>query len=203
MKAEHSVKDRILPAHLPKDRIRVSEAKAFHEDQLLRLSDGQRLQQQRVEQAEDRRIRADANRQRKRGHGSEAFALKQHSEAKTKVLKERIDKSDSTHIAMSLLQQSDVSELAARGPSRLCLTHSLAEISLGEQAQVSLDLVVELSIRSAISEQSPKSGRQFTQIMDHLYSWPSSFNSRPIAPAIRSQFPVSCASCFGPLFVIE
>jgi hypothetical protein len=59
-------------------------------------------------------------------------------------LKERIDKSDSTHIAMGLLQQSDVSELATRGPSRLCLTHSLADISLGEQAQMRLDLVVKL-----------------------------------------------------------
>jgi hypothetical protein len=45
--------------------------------------------------------------------------------------------------------------------------------------------------------------RQFTQIMDHLYSWPSSFNRRPITPAIRSRFSVSRASCFRPLFVIE
>jgi hypothetical protein len=71
---------------------------------------------------------------------------------------------------MSLLQQSDVSELASRGPSRLSLTHSLADISLGEQAQVSLDLVVELSIRSAISEQSSKFRRQGAQIVGHLYS---------------------------------
>src|SRR5262245_44142472 len=124
MKAEHSVKDRILLDHLHKDRIRVSEAKAFYEDQLLRLSDGQRLQQQRVERAEDRRIRADANRQRKRGHGREACALKQHSQAKSQVLKERIDKSDSTHIAICLLQQCDVSELASRCPGGLVLGHS-------------------------------------------------------------------------------
>jgi hypothetical protein len=90
---------------------------------------------------------------------------------------------------MSLLQQSDVSELASRGPSRLSLTHSLAEISLGEQAQMSLDLVVELSIRSAIPEQPTNPCNQRAQIMDHLYYWPSNLKSRPITPAIRSYSP--------------
>ena len=36
-----------------------------------------------------------------------------------------------------------------------------------------------------------------------IYPWPSSFNSRPITPAIRSQFSVSSVSCLRPLFVIE
>src|SRR6266542_3019385 len=96
---------------------------------------------------------------------------------------------------MSLLQQCQVSELAARDPQGLGLGHSLADISLGEQTQVSLDLVVELSIHSAISEQSSKSRREGAQIVSHLSSWPSSFNRRPITPAIRSQFSVSSASC--------
>src|SRR5262249_7926617 len=112
-------------------------------------------------------------------------------------------KSDSTHLAVRLLQQCDVSEPAACGPSGLGLGHPLADISLGGQAQVRLDLLVELWVRFAISEQSPKPVRQGAQIMDHLYSWPSSFNRRPITPAIRSQFSVSRASCFRPLFVIE
>jgi hypothetical protein len=114
-----------------------------------------------------------------------------------------LDKFDSAHFAIDLLQQRDVSELAARGPGGLGLGHPLAYISLGEQTQVRLDLVVELLIRFAVSEQSSKPRRQRAQMMDHLYPWPSSFNSRPITPAIRSQFSVSSASCLRPLFVIE
>jgi hypothetical protein len=87
---------------------------------------------------------------------------------------------------MSLLQQCQVSKLAAGGPFGLSLGHPLADIPLREQAQVRLDLIVEFSIRPAISEQSSKFRRQGSQIVGHLYSWPSSFNRRPITPAIRS-----------------
>ncbi len=37
---------------------------------------------------------------------------------------------------------------------------------------------------------------------DH-YLWPSSRNTRPITPEIRSQSSVSFANCFRPLFVME
>jgi hypothetical protein len=69
--------------------------------------------------------------------------------------------------------------------------------------QARLDLVVELSLRPAISEQSPKFRRQRAQVMDNLYFCPSKLNSRPITSAIRSQFSVSRVSCLPPLFVIE
>src|SRR5262249_55467410 len=106
-----------------------------------------------------------------RGDESEAGISSQHPQAVPQILKECLDESYSTHLAMGLLQQCDVSELAARGPSGLGLGHPLADISLGEQAQVRIDLVVELSIRSAIPEQSPKSRRQNAQIVDHVYSY--------------------------------
>jgi hypothetical protein len=54
---------------------------------------------------------------------------------------------------MRFLQQCEVPELEVSGPSGLGFGHPLANISLDEQAHMSLDLVVELSIRSAISEQ--------------------------------------------------
>src|SRR5262245_33610005 len=104
---------------------------------------------------------------------------------------------------MILLEQCDVSELSAGGAGGLGLGHPLADISLSEHAHVRLDLVAEFSVCSAIPEQSPKFRRQGAQIVGHLYSWPSSLNRRPITPAIRSQFSVSRASCFRPLFVIE
>jgi hypothetical protein len=92
----------------------------------------QRTPQDGIDYAEERRVSADPDRQREYCCEREGRALQQHPHAITQVLKERIDKSDSTYIAMSLLQQSDVSELASRSPSRLSLAHSLADISLGE-----------------------------------------------------------------------
>jgi hypothetical protein len=71
---------------------------------------------------------------------------------------------------MILLEQRDVSELAPSSPAGLVITHPLADISLGEQAQVRLDLLVEFSIGPAISEQSPKSRHDGAKIIDDLYS---------------------------------
>src|SRR5262245_63658525 len=85
-------------------------------------------------------------------------------------LNDSLDESDSTHLAMFLPQRRDVSELAACGPNGLGLGHPLTGISLGEQTQMRLYLVVELSVCSSISEQSPKSRSEGAQIMDHLYS---------------------------------
>jgi hypothetical protein len=120
------------------------------------------------------------------------------------ILKECIDESNSTYLAMRLLQQCDVSELAARGTNGLSLGHPLTDISLGEQAQVRLDLVVELEFRSSISEQPPKPRHHGAHKMDHyLYSWPSSLNRRPAPRRFAPNSAVSRASCFRPLFVIE
>jgi hypothetical protein len=73
---------------------------------------------------------------------------------------------------MILLKQCHVSELAARGPRRRFISHPLADVSLSEQAQMRLDLVVEFLTRSTISDQSSKSRRQSAQIIDHLYPLP-------------------------------
>ena len=66
---------------------------------------------------------------------------------------------------------------AARGPGGFGLGHPLADITFGEQAQVRLDLVVELRIRAAICEQSSNFRRQDAQIVSH---------SAPIPPGTRS-----------------
>jgi hypothetical protein len=163
----------------------------------------ERPQQYRIHDAEDRRVRSYAQGQGQRGDEGDAGISPQHPYAVTQILKEGIHDSDPTHLAVLLPQQSDVAELAARGSGGLGFTHALANISLGEQAQMRLDLVVEFLVSFATSEQSPESSRQRAQIVGHLYSCPSSLNRRPITPAIRSQFSVSRASCLRPLLVIE
>jgi hypothetical protein len=119
---------------------------------LVRVPVRERPQQYRIHDAENRAVRADAQRQRGHSHESEAGISPQRPQAIPQILKEYLDESDSTHLAIYLLRQCDVSELPAGGPSRLVLTHPLADIPLGEQTQVRLDLVVEISFRSAASE---------------------------------------------------
>src|SRR6266542_879100 len=89
---------------------------------------------------------------------------------------------------MILLEQRDVPELAAGGLSSLGLGQALADISLGEQTKVRLDLVVEFSIRSLIPEQSSNFRRQRARIMDHLYLLP--FCHRIVLSVIRGGWTV-------------
>src|SRR5262245_6431936 len=110
----------------------------------VRVSVWERPQQYRIDDAEDRRIRADTQAESERGDTGKAGVSPQRPHTKPQILKECIDESDSTHIAMRLLQQCQVSELAPGGPGGLLFGHPLADISPGEQAQVRLDLVVEL-----------------------------------------------------------
>src|SRR5262245_43614755 len=60
---------------------------APEQDQSLRVIDRQRFQQHGVNQAEDRGVGPDAQRQRERGHASKAGMLQQHPRAITQVLK--------------------------------------------------------------------------------------------------------------------
>jgi hypothetical protein len=82
----------------------------------------------------------------------EAGISPQHPQAIPNILKEHLDKPDSSHLAIGLLEQCHVSELTARGASGLCLGHPQADISLCQQAQMRLDLVIEFPVRSSLSQ---------------------------------------------------
>ena len=78
-------------------------------------------------------------------------------------------KRDGAFRPISWRAAADSTRRLARGLGSLSLSHSLADISHGQHVQMSLDLVVELQLRSSISEQSSKPRRQGAQIVDHLY----------------------------------
>src|SRR5439155_10759794 len=54
-------------------------------NELLRISIGQRTQQNRIDRAEDRRVRSDAEREREHGYEGEAGILEQLAESEAKV----------------------------------------------------------------------------------------------------------------------
>jgi len=57
-------------------------------DQLLRVLHRQRAQQQRVHHAKNRRVRANAERQRQHRHDGKRRAFRQHPQAEPDILKE-------------------------------------------------------------------------------------------------------------------
>src|SRR5262245_36108049 len=59
----------------------------FHPDEPFRVGIGQRSQYQSIDDAEDRRVRPDPERQRERRDKSEAWIFQQHSQTETQVLK--------------------------------------------------------------------------------------------------------------------
>jgi hypothetical protein len=72
-------------------------------NELLRIAVRQGIEDQRIHDAEDRRVRPDPQRQREHGDEGEAGVSPHHPQPIPSILKECLDKSDSTHIAMSLL----------------------------------------------------------------------------------------------------
>src|SRR5262249_34458613 len=84
--------DFVLIADLPVSAIRecgnsLAAEGAREQDQLIRIIDRQHFQQHGVNQAEDRRVGPDAQRQREQGNASKAAMLQQHPHAITQVLK--------------------------------------------------------------------------------------------------------------------
>src|SRR5262245_48179267 len=72
-------------------------------DQPLWIRVRERLEKHRIHNAEDRRVRPDAQAEREYGNEGEARISPQHPQAVTQILKECLDKSDSTHLAIRLL----------------------------------------------------------------------------------------------------
>src|SRR5215475_2770590 len=92
MPGKQAGEDFVLIADLPVCAVRklsnsLAIASAPEQRQSLRGIDRQRFQQHGVNQAEDRRIGPDAQRQRERGHAGKAGMLQQHPRAITQVLK--------------------------------------------------------------------------------------------------------------------
>src|SRR5262249_35007722 len=93
----HVLKNTVLGPPIEKPRrIEVDEVLvSFFEilenaDQSFRLSERQRFEQDTVNQAEDRRVRADPEGQRQQRRRRKCFVLQKHSQSKPQVLKHLI-----------------------------------------------------------------------------------------------------------------
>src|SRR6185369_16526419 len=91
----------------------------LEQHEAVRLLDRQPSEQHRVDDAEQRRVGADAERERDDGDGGEARRLAHHAQAVAHVLRELLDEADAARVARLLLELLDAAEAAQRGRARL------------------------------------------------------------------------------------
>ncbi len=129
----------------------------------IRIAVRQRPQQHAVHDAEHRRGRADAERDRQDGGCGEAGRPPHQPHAVLHVLREREQERDAARIARCLHQLRDGTELAARRVSCGLRRHAPHDVLLDEPLDVPAHLVAELGVDRIGSHQRPRALQQHVQ----------------------------------------
>ena len=210
-KANHLGHDLRLSAHRIEDG-RLKNGKRFPEaarqdgndldlHHTARLADRQRPQQQTVDEAEERRVGADAERERERHDSGEGGALPEHSDRVAHVLREDVEPGQAALLAVHLAETVRPAELQEGLASRVRGGQPAPLEFVGQQLEVRRQLFVELTLQPILREQRSQPRPDQAKPGRHWPDPPSARN-RPITAATRCQFSVSAASCFPPGLVI-
>src|ERR1700733_7018724 len=133
----------------------VSRFRLRHEHQLLGMWIGKRLQQHRIDDAEDRSVRADTQRERENGHRGKSGTLAQHAQSKSHILPKRFEESDAVHAIYLLSNQSGISQFSFSGAACIVWRHSTRNIFL----RFSFDVSCKFARALLIPFCSPKKSR--------------------------------------------
>src|SRR5262245_42962853 len=105
-----------------------------------------RIEERYIDDAEKRRVRADAERQRDDGNQAKPGFLHQHADAVMQVLSQFFEPSPSPNLARHLFDQTDVAEFPARrGLGFLSRGAALHPVAL-RHFEMGLDLFVEFLV---------------------------------------------------------
>ena len=202
----------VLRAHLVERRPAVDISRLLetegvrdlpHLHQPIGVADRQRAQQQIVDEAEERRVGADAERQRQRDHGGERRTLQQHAQRIPDVLRQRVGHGDASLFAVGFAEllgaaeppERDAARFVRRQPGAACLVH--------EQLEMGGQLFVELSIDAPPQQRRGQAGAERPETGPGAHSPGSPLAStRPMTAARRSQYSVSTTSCRSPARVM-
>ena len=105
-----------------------------------------------MDDAEDGRVGADAERQRQDGHGGEARRPAQHPRGVVQIPPGIIQPAQGSFVAVPLLHLLDAAERALRGESGIVGRQAAASKLVFEQRQVGRDFSGELAVRGAVAE---------------------------------------------------
>src|SRR5262249_32172976 len=114
--------------------------------QSFRVRIWKRFDQYRANNAENRRVRADAERECDHCHQGETGITHQPSRAVAQVLPQILDPSHAASVAASLLRLLNSAESLASFASRLFRVHSQADVLLG----LSFDVIAQLFVQFAL-----------------------------------------------------
>ena len=117
-----------------------------------RVRKRQRAGARRVDEAEDRRVRADADREREHGDERKAGRFAERPERVAYVLHQRFERIERPHVPALLLQIGDVPEPAPRGRARI-VARALTAIGVLAHRHVKRELVVQIALEPPPAEQ--------------------------------------------------
>ena len=134
------------------------EDRARH-DQPGRVRVGERFEQDRLHEAEDRGVRADAEREREHRDGGPARRPAQQADALANVLGHCLERGEAPHLHLVFPDRRDVAELSKGRVARVVCRHAVADEPVREQCQVLLDLLRELDGRRGAPGAGPAASK--------------------------------------------
>ena len=133
-------KEREVRAREDASRVGIARLLLVEANQPSGLFVGQRREQHRLDDAEHGGRATDAQAERGHHHAGKAGAAAELPEPVANILKAVLDPSDAVHLVEVLTHEGGVAEPTPRGDVGVVGRHALAEIALGEQVQVRVDL---------------------------------------------------------------
>ena len=133
----------LAPGESGVDFVLARNLRLEHQDAIAAVV-GQRFQHDAVDDAEDRRVGADAERHRHQDRASEPAVSREHAHGDAKVLRERVQHAHAERVAAGILDVRDAAEALERPSARLAGIDALPDELRGLEREVALDLLVHV-----------------------------------------------------------
>ena len=130
----------------------------FDHHQPVRIANRKRGHQHGVHEREDCRVGANPQAEGQHRHRGEARVSREHPQAEADVLEESLHEGQAALVAVRFLHLLAAAEVAARREAGLLERQPAADVLLGQQLQVALQLLVELGIEGRLAEQAAQAG---------------------------------------------
>lgn len=185
-------------------RVRIAVHPPAQEDQLVRVAHRQAAQHDGVDEAEDRRARADAEGQDEHDDGGEGRAPAELARRESQVSDQVVGERHAARIAALLLDGLDAAELAQRCTAGRLGFHARGDVLLDQSLDVEPDLLVELAVERGLAEERTDAEAELCGPAHGACSYPGTlFRTSAIAADRRSQVACSRSRYFRPARVSE
>ena len=185
-----------------RDEERRRRARLLDRHQSVGLGVGQRPEQHRVDEAEDRRVRADSDPQREDDDQAEARVPPEAPQGVLHVADDRLEHGKPRLVPERLLELRNAAELRAGEPAGLGGRVPGADVLRREQVEMHLDLLLRVPREPSPREEAPQAGDEHDDASPRAHGSGDSRRRRAMTPAMRSQSSVWAASRRRPAAVM-